>query len=217
MALRRTHTLALVLLLLAGMTLLAQAAKKKERTFTLTTIKEDRTVLATFDYTDIFDTKARKNLSSGLPTTVLMRLYLQKEGSKKPISMRLRTCKVLYDVWEEIYLVTVSTEGSKKTRKLGSKDDAVNLCGSVKKLPFPAGDVKKGVYRFNAVVDLNPLSKEVLEAMRNWLKRPLGDSGYLNPADSFFGSFIAIFVNEKIEPSEKTLKFQSQAFKINFD
>jgi hypothetical protein len=90
----------------------------------------------------------------------------------------------------------------------------MKLCGSVKNMPFPVESVENGIYRFATVVDLNPISKEVLEAMRDWLKRPLGDSGHLNPADSFFGSFITIFVNEKLEPSEKTLTFESQKFKL---
>jgi len=216
MALRRHRGLLLLAAVLAGGILTAMADSSKQREFDLTKDKEEKTILVSFDYTDIFDDKSKKKLSSGLPTTVLMRLYLHADKKKKPLSMRMRTCKVLYDVWEEHYIVAVSTEGSKKTKKLSSRTDAVKLCGSVKKLPFPAKDVPGGVYRFSVVVDLNPLSKEVLEAMRKWLKRPLGDTGHLNPADSFFGSFIAIFVNEKIEPSEKTIKFESQKFKIAF-
>jgi hypothetical protein len=216
MALRRHRGLLLAAALLAAGALTALADSAKQREFGLTKVKEDKTILVSVDYTDIFDDKAEKKLSSGLPTTVLMRLYLKADKKKKPVSMRMSTCKVLYDVWEEHYIVTVSTEGSNKTKKLDSKKEAVKLCGSVKKLPFPVKDVPGGVYRFAVVVDLNPLSKEVLEAMRKWLKRPLGDTGHLNPADSFFGSFIAIFVNEKIEPSEKTIKFESQKFKIAF-
>jgi hypothetical protein len=216
MALKRHHGLLLAAALTAAGILAAAADSSKQREFDLTKDKEEKTILVSVDYTDIFDDKAKKKLSSGLPTTVLARLYLHADKKKKPINMRMRTCKVLYDVWEEHYIVTVSTEGSKKTKKVGSKIEAVKLCGSLKKLPFPVKDVPDGVYRFAAVVDLNPLSKEVLEAMRKWLKRPLGDTGHLNPADSFFGSFIAIFVNEKIEPSEKTIKFESQKFKIAF-
>ncbi len=82
-------------------------------------------------------------------------------------------------------------------------------------MPLLVEGVGEGIYRLAAVAELNPMSKEILEAMRNWLKRPLGESGKLNPADSFFGSFIAIFVNEKLEPSEKTMTFESQKFKID--
>jgi len=216
MALRKHHGLLLLAALLAGGILSAMAGSAKQREFGLTKVEEEKAILVSFDYTDIFDDKAKKKLGNGLPTTVFMRLYLHADKKKKPISMRMRTCKVLYDVWEEHYIVTLSAEGSSKTKKISSKEDAIKLCGSVKKLPFPVKDVPNGVYRFAVAVDLNPLSKEVLEAMRKWLKRPLGDTGHLNPADSFFGSFIAIFVNEKLEPSEKTVKFESQKFKIAF-
>lgn len=216
MALKKHHSALIFLLIFAGFIMLSYAKSKKERQFELKKKKGEKILLVSFDYSDIFDKKAKKKLSNGLPTVVLLRLYLHAHKKKKPKSMRLKQCKVIYDVWEEHYIVTISTEGKKKTKKIHSKDKIIKLCSSVKNMPYPVGDVKEGVYKFAAVVDLNPLSKEVLDAMRNWLKRPLGDSGHLNPADSFFSSFITIFVNEKIEPSEKTIKFKSQEFKIEF-
>ncbi len=188
-----------------------------DKKFDLSKEKGGKNLLVSFDYSDIFDDKSKEKLSSGLPTVVLMRLFLHPEGEKKPVSMTLRKCKIIYDIWEEHYIVTISTAGKKtKTKKIKHRAETAKICSSVKKLRYSIDDVKEGNYRFSAVIDRNPLSKEVLEAMRNWLKRPLGDSGHLNPADSFFGSFVTIFVNEKIEPSEKMIKVASQKFKIKF-
>lgn len=216
MAVKRHHSTLIFLLIMAGGVMLSFAKSKSERTFEVKQTKDEKALIVSFDFSDIFNKKSRKKLSNGLPTVVLLRLYLHAEGKKKPISMKLRKCKVIYDVWEEHYITTIETEGKKKTKKLESKEKTIKLCSSVKKMYYSPGNLKGGVYRFAAVVDLNPLSKEVLEAMRSWLKRPLSDTGHLNPADSFFGSFITIFVNEKIEPSEKTIKFKSQKFKLAF-
>jgi hypothetical protein len=214
MALKKAHGALLAILILAAAALLCRAEMKSVRKFEIKKKKGEKTLLVTVDYSDIFDEKAKENLDSGLPTVVLFRLYLHKENKDKPVSMALRTCKVIYDIWEENYIATISTTGKSKTKKIQEKQEAMKLCGSVKNMPFPVESVENGIYRFATVVDLNPISKEVLEAMRDWLKRPLGDSGHLNPADSFFGSFITIFVNEKLEPSEKTLTFESQKFKL---
>lgn len=187
---------------------------KSTRKFDIKKKKGEKTLLLSVDYSDIFNEKSLKNLDSGLPTTVLMRLYLLREKKSKPVSMAIRTCKIIFDIWEENYIVTVSTPGETKTKKIDKKPDAVSFCASISNFPYSIEGIQNGIYKFAAVIDLNPISKEILEAMRNWLKRPLGDAGRLNPADSFFGSFITIFVNEKLEPSEKTLKFESQKFSL---
>ena len=206
-----------VLVAALGASVLCLGLDVIEKKFDLSKKKGEKKLLVSFDYSEIFDDKSKKKLSSGLPTVVLMRLFLHPEGEKKPVSMTLRRCKIIYDIWEEHYIVTISTAGKKtKTKKIKNRADTARTCSSVKKLPYAVDDVKEGNYVFAAVIDRNPLSREVLEAMRNWLKRPLGDSGHLNPADSFFGSFITIFVNEKIEPSEKMIKVTSQKFKIKF-
>jgi len=203
--------LAVAALLAAGGALAQKEVVKK---FDVKKADDGAKLLVSVDYHDIFDAKSAAKLSSGLPTTVLLRLALRREGEKSPLRMSLRSCKVIYDIWEENYIVTVGTAGKEKTKKLATQAETVKLCAGVKDFPFPVAGAAPGEYRFAAVVDLNPLSQEVLEAMRGWLKRPLGDSGLLGPGDSFFGSFVAIFVNEKIEPSEKMIKLKSQKFKL---
>lgn len=190
------------------------AKRKNIKNFIIKKQKND-TLLLSFDYTEIFTKKAIEKLSSGLPTVVLLRVYLKKEGKKKPIRMAIRNCKVVFDIWEENYLVEVKTTGSSKTTSVSAKREAMKMCASVTDFPFLIAGVKEGEYRFAGVCDLNPISKEVLKAMRRWLNRPLGTGGKLSPGDSFFGSFVTIFVNEKIEPSEKTIKFESQKFEIH--
>jgi len=187
---------------------------KNLKKFEIKKKKGENTLLLSFDYTEIFDQKAQQNLSSGLPSVVLLRLGLNKVSKNKPVKIFIRTCKIVYDIWEENYVVNIYETTGNKTEKCGDRKNAISICASPKNMKFSIDGVESGTYYFSATVDLNPLSDEVLESMRKWLKRPLSDSGSLNPSDSFFGSFMTLFVNEKIQPSEKTFFFESQKFKL---
>ena len=60
--------------------------------------------------------------------------------------------------------------------------------------------------------DLNPISEDLLADVRRWLVQPAHGQRKLGAGDSFFGSFVSIFVNPHIEDSERQVRFQSQQF-----
>ena len=51
--------------------------------------------------------------------------------------------------------------------------------------------------------DLNPISEDLLADVRRWLVQPARGQRRLGAGDSFFGSFVSIFVNPRIEDSER--------------
>jgi hypothetical protein len=60
--------------------------------------------------------------------------------------------------------------------------------------------------------DLNPISEDLLVEVRRWLVQPARGQRRLGTGDSFFGSFVSIFVNPRIEDSERQVRFVSQPF-----
>jgi hypothetical protein len=60
--------------------------------------------------------------------------------------------------------------------------------------------------------DLNPISEDLLIEVRRWLVQPARGQRRLGAGDSFFGSFVSIFVNPRIEDSERQVRFVSQPF-----
>jgi len=60
--------------------------------------------------------------------------------------------------------------------------------------------------------DLNPISQDLLAEVRRWLVQPSRGQRRLAAGDSFFGSFVSIFVNPRIEDSERQVRFVSQPF-----
>ena len=58
------------------------------------------------------------------------------------------------------------------------------------------------------VVEINPVSQEMLAQMRRWMSRPAG-STEIAPTSALFGSFVQLFVRE-IAASDRTLTFRTQ-------
>ena len=50
--------------------------------------------------------------------------------------------------------------------------------------------------------------------VRRWLVQPARGQRRLGAGDSFFGSFVSIFVNPHIEDSERQVRFVSQPFAL---
>jgi hypothetical protein len=77
---------------------------------------------------------------------------------------------------------------------------------------FPLGqppDIKGASQVYVAsLIELNPLSNSTLARIRRWLARPRGD--YNVEGKSFFGSFVSLFVNDRIGAAERVLRLRSQ-------
>ena len=56
------------------------------------------------------------------------------------------------------------------------------------------------------------ISEDLIKDVRRWLVQPARGQRRLGAGDSFFGSFVSIFVNPRIEDSERQLRFVSQPF-----
>ena len=60
--------------------------------------------------------------------------------------------------------------------------------------------------------DLNPISDELMADVRRWIVQPARGERRIGTGDSFFGSFVSIFVNPRLDDSERQLRFLSQRF-----
>lgn len=62
-------------------------------------------------------------------------------------------------------------------------------------------------YFLGVVVEVNPVSQQMLEQMRRWILRPSG-STTIGPSDALFGSFIGLFVRN-VARADKTVTFRT--------
>ncbi|MBI4512312.1 MAG: DUF4390 domain-containing protein [Deltaproteobacteria bacterium] len=169
------------------------------------------TVSGTF--TDVFDQVLLERLSSGFATTILVRAYLFRKGQRAPISQSAATVRVIYDLWDEAYLVQVRDPTGERNSRHATRAEALRTATSLQ--GFPIADlsvVGLGVsHQLAVIVEVNPLSQEVIADVRRWLARPSAGTS-LAGRSSFFGSFVSVLVNPKIEEAESTLRFRSQWF-----
>jgi hypothetical protein len=171
----------------------------------------DRDLLrASFSYRDVLsDPALMKKLSSGLPMVIAMRAYVYREGQDAPVALAPRVCRVVYDLWDEVYRVHVS-EPERERDQAAVLDGVVRLCTEARDLPVVRRQLlaRGEPYFLAVVVDVNPVSPAMIEQMRQWMSRPTGSTG-IGPPDALFGTFVQLFVSP-VATSDKSLTFRTQ-------
>lgn len=167
-----------------------------------------------FSAMDLANHSVREKLSSGLLQTIVMRVYAYRENGQ-PITVAPRSCRVAYDLWEEVYRVQVQDSRTDHVESFGTIDAVLERCliarhvrvGTAADYGALAGD---SIY-FAVLLEVNPISPDTVHRLRRWLSRPAGGG---REGDAFFGSFVSLFVNRRIGSAERTLRFRSQLVRI---
>jgi hypothetical protein len=164
-------------------------------------------------FTELFDQQSFDQLPSGLATTVLLRIYVYRRNRELPVALTVATFRVVYDLWDEVYTVRVEGPLGSRTRRFRRRAQALKAITELEDFPIASLDrIEVGPHYFLAmVVELNPVSPELLAEVRRWLSRPAGDRR-LETSSSFFGSFVSVFSNPKLPEADAVLKLQSQPF-----
>jgi hypothetical protein len=164
-----------------------------------------------FSYRDVLsDPELLKKLSSGLPMVIAMRAYVYREGQDTaPVALAPRVCRVVYDLWDEVYRIHIS-EPERERDQAAVLDGVIRICTEARDLPVVRRGLleAKQAYFLAVVVDVNPVSPEVIDQMHRWMSRPTGSTG-IGPSDALFGSFAQLFVRQ-IAVSDRTLTFRTQ-------
>jgi hypothetical protein len=175
---------------------------------------EDDAPRVSFSARDLANQSVRDKLQSGLPQTITMRIYAYRDGRSEPVAVVPRSCRVVYDLWEEVFRVQLQTEAADRTLTARSLDDVLDHCLVVRRVTVGPGALfqrarARDVY-FAVLVEFNPLSPDTVQRIRRWLARPGGRV----EGDAFFGSFVSLFVNRRIGDAERTVRFRSQRVRV---
>jgi hypothetical protein len=140
---------------------------------------------------------------------------LVHDGGDEPVAQAMRLAEIVYDLWDEKLRVRLSTgkPGVAETQVVSTPKAAVDLAASLVGFPLiELGRLDPGAsYHLSLRADLNPISEELVSNMRRWLSHPSG-RGRSGSGDSFFGSFVSVFVNPRVDDSERLLQVLSQSF-----
>jgi len=190
----------------------ARAQEPEERKTGIT--RRDGRLLVSLGLQDLFKPQDAQRLLSGFTSRVLVRVAVFRLDSPEPVAQAMRHTEIVYDLWDEKFRVRRFEAGGKvETRETATASEAVDLATALVAFPVASLDrLAPGVaYRVSLRADLNPISQELLADVRRWLARPSPRSR-MGSGDSFFGSFVSIFVNPRIDESERQLRLVSQSW-----
>ena len=173
---------------------------------------EERLVTLTVNFRDVVDPEISKKLQSGLPTVLTMRGYVFSEGGGDPIALAAKSCRIVYDLWDEVFRIEIVQPGGPTRAVAVNVEGVLRNCGEARKMPLLARALmgEKARYFVAVLVEVNPVSAEMLDRITKWVTKPVGASA-IGPGDSLFGSFVGLFV-AKVGDADKKLAFRTQAF-----
>ena len=168
---------------------------------------------------DLFGPAERQHLTSGFSTRILIRVALQDATREdgEPLALAVQRAEIVYDIWDEKFSVRVTRGLGAELRALApTADEAIWRATALWQFPIADTSRLRAGGRYVVLVrgDLNPISEDLLADVRRWLVQPARGQRRLGAGDSFFGSFVSIFVNPRIEDSERQVRFVSQPFAL---
>jgi hypothetical protein len=172
-------------------------------------------LVASVGLQDLFAPEDRERLKSGFATRVLLRVAVQEEGANTPLAIAFQRTEIVYDIWDERFHLRV-TRGAGPDVTLEARSPAEAIARAAALWSFPI--VERARLRPGATYvvvfrgDLNPISEELLTDVRRWLAQPASGQRRVGAGDTFFGSFVSIFVNPRVEDSDRQVRFVSQRF-----
>jgi hypothetical protein len=172
----------------------------------------ERDLLVAATFTDVFDAELLEKMASDFAQTVFVRVYLHRAGERDALWNANATHRVVYAMWDEVYLVRLRDPRGERNLRFASRAEALKAVTALQDFPVaPLGVVAPGTdHHLEVIVDVNPVAPELLVQVRRWLARPRGEK--VTGDASFFGSFVSVFVNPRIADADRTLRFRSQIF-----
>lgn len=175
------------------------------------TAKGNVVLSASFSFRDMLDDPAmQQKLASGLPTVIAMRAYVLRDGAPDPVALAVRTCRVVYDLWDEVYRIKVSDPAGDRDIAAFKQESVIRNCGEARDLVVADRSllVAGKPHFLGVIAEVDPVSPQMLDQMRKWVSRPAGSTG-IGPGDALFGSFVGLFVRQ-IGTAARTLRFRTQ-------
>jgi hypothetical protein len=175
-------------------------------------IERGKNLTANGNIAKLFNEAAYEQLNSGFPSTIQIGTAVYPRGANDPISVGVELRTVVYDLWDEQYVIRIEGQGGKRTRKVKYRAEALKILTAIDDFPIAAlsNIPYEDVFILRITVQLNPVSKETLAEVRRWLSQ--GTGGGLDRGGVFFGSFVSVFVNPKIADADRVLRIRSQPF-----
>ena len=189
-----------------------KVAKKKLQTRKAKLVSYRKWVAMTVAWRDVVNAEIRRKLLSGLPTVIATRAYAFPDKGEKPVSLSVKSCRIVFDLWDEVFRIDLRQGGRRKKTVAVNVEGVLRRCAEARRLPVVSMKMLKPKQRYfvGVLVEVNPLSKKMLERIKRWVARPKG-AGAVGPGDSLFGSFVGLFITH-VPEADRVVSFRTQAF-----
>jgi hypothetical protein len=127
------------------------------------------------DLSAAFAPALERRLGNGLTNVVAVYVALVPEGDGEPVAVGGRLVEVLYDVWDEAYTLTVrDARLPRPVRRTAADFGALRrLLADGRDLDVgPAALLPAGPFHVEARVEINPVSRELMQRTRELLANP---------------------------------------------
>lgn len=169
---------------------------------------------AAVDLGAAFPPSIERQLGNGLTNVIAVYVSVVPEGSRRPVTIHGRIIEILYDVWEETYAVTVKDPETPRgaRRVIGDFAALRSLLATERAIDLgPVAELPPGPFRLEARVEINPVSKELLQRTREYIANPPAGARQGAGSRSVLGAMASFLLREPDAGSDSRL-FRSRTF-----
>jgi hypothetical protein len=171
-------------------------------------------LVAALDLSAALPPDLQKQLSNGLTNVVALHAALVPERGGEPVALYGRELDVLYDVWEDSWGVVIKDAATPRGRR-----QVFARWPELRAFLFSAGGVDLGPvgalgghsWVVEARLELNPVSKELLERTREFIANPGAGGRGGNPSRSVLGA-MASYLLKGADPGADVHLLRSAPF-----
>lgn len=168
----------------------------------------------TLDLGPAFPPGLQKQLSNGLTNVIAIHVALLPERGQEPAALYGREVDVLYDVWEETYGVTVKDPASPRGRQRSFRrfDELSAFLAEARAIDLgPISELGGASWVVQTRIELNPVSKELLERTREFIANPSAAGRTGGPSRSVLGA-MASYLLKGADPGADAHVFRTPPF-----
>jgi hypothetical protein len=166
------------------------------------------------DLSAAFPAQLERQLANGLTNVVAIHVALLPARGRGVAAIFAREVEVLYDVWEEIFHVTVRDPASPRGRRatFDHWGELQTFLGDLRGVRLsPDTSLAGDAWVVQVRVELNPISKELLERTRELISDPTAGSRS-GPSRSVLGAMASYLL--RAEPGTNVRVFRSSPLQV---
>lgn len=167
------------------------------------------------DLAPLFDEALVRRLSSGLTTTLHLRLEVRRHPDGETVGDTWRGARVRWELWEEKVTAILDGPTGARTETWPSIPLFLQAFSKIEGVVVARGvAADDATYQARLHLEVNPLTLAQIARMRRWLAAPRPDA--LDPlSGSLLGSFVRFFDNFKPGVAERVLIVEGHPFRAD--